>query len=121
MATAAGSGQCPEYDGSGLLNCLQALAEEIGVPMPELDVVRGCGSGFEAECLANHESYSFCLGFANLFRRHGATVAPMQHLMRLCCRQHNTSYVAQRFMWRPPRDAHKDGSITADQRHIMVE
>ena len=32
-----------------------------------------------------------------------------------------TSYVAQRFMWRPPRDAHKDGSITADQRHIIVE
>src|SRR5579864_2935498 len=23
-------------------------------------------------------------------------------LMRLCCRQHNTFYVAQRFMWRPP-------------------
>jgi len=32
-----------------------------------------------------------------------------------------TSYVAQRFMWRPPQDAHKDGSITADQRHIIVE
>jgi hypothetical protein len=32
-----------------------------------------------------------------------------------------TSYVAQRFMWRPPREAHKDGSITADQRHIIVE
>jgi hypothetical protein len=27
----------------------------------------------------------------------------------------------QRFMWRPPRNAHKDGSITADQRHIIVE
>ena len=26
----------------------------------------------------------------------------------------STSYVAQRFMWRLPRDAHKDGSITAD-------
>src|ERR1700687_5801426 len=33
----------------------------------------------------------------------------------------STSYVAQRFMWRPPRNAHKDGSITADQRHIIVE
>src|SRR4029077_14045815 len=39
----------------------------------------------------------------------------------LCCRQHKPTYVTQRFMWRPPRDAHKDGSITADQRHIIVE
>jgi hypothetical protein len=31
------------------------------------------------------------------------------------------TYVAQRFMWRPPQDAHKDGSITADKRHIIVE
>jgi hypothetical protein len=38
---------------------------------------------------------------------------------RLCMR--SPTYVAQSFMWRPPRDAHKDGSITADQRHIIVE
>ncbi len=44
-----------------------------------------------------------------------------QQLVSLCCRQHKRTYVAQRFMWRPPRDAHKDGSITADQRHIIVE
>jgi hypothetical protein len=31
------------------------------------------------------------------------------------------TYVAQRFMWRPPQDAHKDGSITADQLRIIVE
>jgi hypothetical protein len=39
--------------------------------------------------------------------------------LRWCMR--SDTYVAQRFMWRLPRDAHKDGSITADQRHIIVE
>jgi hypothetical protein len=39
----------------------------------------------------------------------------------LCCRQHKRTYVVQRFMWCSPRDARKDGSITAEQRHIIVE
>ena len=30
-------------------------------------------------------------------------------------------FVAQRFMWRSPRDAEKDGAITVDQGHIIVE
>src|ERR1035441_10083601 len=34
----------PEDDSSGLLNGLQALAQKIGVSMPELDVIGGCGS-----------------------------------------------------------------------------
>jgi hypothetical protein len=33
-------GNAPEDYGSGLLNCFQALAQEIGVSAPKLDVVQ---------------------------------------------------------------------------------
>jgi hypothetical protein len=36
----------------------------------------------------------------------------------LCCRQHKLTYVAQRFMWRSPRDVRKDAPFGADKRHI---
>ncbi len=114
-------GNAPEDHGSGLLNGFQALAQEIGVSVPKLDVVLGCGSVLESDRLANYESHGFGLGFTDLFSGQGAAVAKVQHFVGLCCRQQKPTYVAQRFMWRPPRDAHKDGSITADQRHIIVE
>ena len=57
-------GKIPEYDGFGLSVGFQAVAEEIGIPMPELDLVSGCGSGFESECLADYEGHSFSLGFS---------------------------------------------------------
>jgi hypothetical protein len=34
-------GNAREDHGSGLLNCFQALAQEIGVSAPKLDVVQG--------------------------------------------------------------------------------
>src|SRR5437879_7180660 len=42
----------------------------------------------------------------------------MEHLVALCCRQHKHTYVAQRLMWRSPRDARKDAPFGADKRHI---
>ena len=74
-------GNAPENHGSGLVNGFQALAQKIGVSVPELDVVSGCGSGFKPDCLADHEGHSFSLGLADLFGGKGATVAPVQHLV----------------------------------------
>jgi hypothetical protein len=39
-------GPAPEDHGSGLLNGFQALAQKIGVSVPKLDVVLGCGSKY---------------------------------------------------------------------------
>ena len=105
-------GNAPEDHGSGLLNGFQALAQEIGVSMPKLDVVVGCGSVLKSYRLANHKGHGFGLGLADFFCGQGAAVATMQHFVGLCCRQHKPTYVAQRFMWRSPRDARKDWSIT---------
>src|ERR1035441_9515814 len=74
-------GNAPEDDSSGLLNSLQALAQEIGVSMPELDVVGGGGSGLKPDCLADHEGHGFGLGLADLLGSQGATVASVQHLV----------------------------------------
>jgi hypothetical protein len=54
--------------------------------------------------LADYEGHSLGLGFADLLGCQGATVASVQHLVSLCCRQHKFIYVAQRFMWRSPRE-----------------
>src|SRR5450755_2204882 len=74
-------GNAPENHSSGLLDGFQTLAEKIGVSMPELDVISGCGSGLKPDCLADHEGHGFGFGLADLLRRQRATVAPMQHLM----------------------------------------
>ena len=74
-------GNAPEDHGSGLLNGFQTFAEEIGVSMPKLDVVGGCGSRSEADGLANHKGHGFGFGFADLFGGEGATVATMEHLV----------------------------------------
>jgi hypothetical protein len=91
-------GNAPENHGSGLLNGFQALAQEIGVSVPKLDVVLGRGSVLKPDRLANYEGHGLGLGFADLLSGQGATVAPMQHFGALCCRQHKLTYVAQRFM-----------------------
>jgi hypothetical protein len=91
-------GNAPENHSSGLLDSLQALAEKISVSMPELDVIGGSGSRLKPDCLADHEGHGFCLGFADLLGRQGATVAPVQHLVGLCCAQHKPTYVEFRLM-----------------------
>ena len=50
-------GDAPEDHGSGLLNGFQALPQEIGVSVPKLDVVLGCGSILESDRLANDKGY----------------------------------------------------------------
>ena len=74
-------GNAPEDHGSGLLNGFQTFAEKIGVSMPELDVVGGCGSRLQADGLANHKGHGLGFGFANLLGGEGATVAAMEHLV----------------------------------------
>jgi len=54
-------GNTPEDHGSGLLNGLQALAQKIGVSVPKLDVVLGCGSVLKSDRLANDKGYGFGL------------------------------------------------------------
>src|ERR1700730_14864709 len=74
-------GNAPEDHGSGLLNGFQALAQEIGVSMPKLDVVLGCGSVLKPDRLTNHKGHGFGLGLADLFGGQGAAVATMQHFV----------------------------------------
>ena len=59
----------------------KTLAQKIGVSMPELDVIGGCGSGLKPDCLADHEGHGFGLGLADLLGGQGAAVAPVQHLV----------------------------------------
>ena len=91
-------GNAPEDHGSGLLNGFQALAQEIGVSMPKLDVVLGSGSVLKSDRLANYEGHGFCLCLADLFGGQGATVATMEHFVGLCCAQHKHTYVEFRLM-----------------------
>src|SRR5579864_6732122 len=65
-------GNAPEDHGSGLLNGFQALAQKIGVSMPKLDVVLGCGSVLKSDRLADHKGHGFGFGLADLFGGQGA-------------------------------------------------
>ena len=47
-----------------MLNGFQALAQKIGVSVPKLDVVLGCGSVLQSDRLANHKCHGFGLGLA---------------------------------------------------------
>ena len=114
-------GDAPEDHGSGLLNGFQAFAQKIGVSMPKLYVVLGCGSVLKSDRLADHESHGFGLGLADLFSGQSATVATVQHFVSLCCRQHKPTYVAQGFMWRSPRDARQNSLFDLGERHITFE
>jgi hypothetical protein len=64
-----------------LLNCFQALAQEIGVSAPKLDVVLGRGSVLKSDGLADYESHGFGLGFADLLGGYRAAFATMQHFV----------------------------------------
>jgi len=68
--------------------------------------------------LADDEGYGFGFGFADLLGGQRATVAPVQHLVSLCCRQHKLTYVAQRFMWRSLLGGPEDVPARANKRHI---
>jgi len=70
-------------------------------------IILGRGSVAQSNRLADHTGHGFRFGFTDLFGGKRAAFAAMQHLVRLCCRQHKLTYVAQRFMWRSYRDARK--------------
>src|SRR5580704_14308804 len=74
-------GNAPENHGSGLLNGFQALAQEIGVSVPKLDVVLGCGSVLKSDRLADHKGHGFGFGLADLFGGKGAAVATVEHFV----------------------------------------
>ena len=74
-------GDAPEDHGSGVLNGFQTFAEKVGVSVPKLDVVGGCGSGAKTDGLANHKGHGFGFGFADLFGGEGAALAAMEHLV----------------------------------------
>src|SRR5207253_2092081 len=71
----------PEDNGCGLLNGLQTLAEEVGVSVPKLDVILGCGSVLQPDRLADHKGHGFGLGLTNLLRGQWSTFAAMEHLV----------------------------------------
>jgi len=60
-----------------LLNGFQALAQEIGVSVPKLDVVLGRSSVLKSDRLANYKGHGFGLGFADLLGGQRASVAPV--------------------------------------------
>ena len=74
-------GNAPEDRGSGLLNGFQALAQEVGVSVPKLDIVLGRGSVLKSDRLADHKGHGFGFGFADLLRGHRSTLATVEHFV----------------------------------------
>jgi hypothetical protein len=103
----------PKDNGGRTLNYFQALFREIRIPVIELDVIAGTCSGFKSQSMADHERHGLGLGFPHGLGCQSAALGSVQHLVRLCCRQHKPTYVAQRFMWRSPHDARSDAPFGA--------
>jgi len=61
-------GNAPEDHGCGLLYSFQALAQKIGISVPELDIVSRSCSGLESDRLANDKGNSLGFGLTNLLR-----------------------------------------------------
>src|SRR5271165_1764405 len=80
-------GNAPEDHGCGLLNSFQALAQQVGVSVPKLDVIGGSTASLKPDGLADDESHSFGLGLADLLGGQGAALSPVQHLVADLVRQ----------------------------------
>src|SRR5271166_5960998 len=80
-------GNAPKDYGCGLLNSFQALAQQVGVSVPNLDVISGGSTRLKTDGLADHEGYSFGLGLADLLGGQGAALSPVQHLVADLVRQ----------------------------------
>jgi hypothetical protein len=76
--------QREEDDGRGFLDDFQALRQKWRVAVVQVDIVGGCPSGAEADCLSDYKSG--CLGFRLPYRLGGggAPLGPVQHLVTLC-------------------------------------
>ena len=59
-----------------MLDCFQALAQEIGVSVPELNVVWEVVPFLESDRLANDKSHGLGLGFPDLLGGQGADGRP---------------------------------------------
>src|SRR5271157_5831057 len=64
-------GNAPEDHGCGLLNSFQTLPQQVGVSVPELDVISGGTAGLKPDSLADHEGYGFGLGLPDLLGSQG--------------------------------------------------
>src|SRR5207249_6882664 len=74
-------GDVPENRTCGLLNGFQALAQELCISLPEMDVVLRSGSGFKPDGLANYERHGFGLGFPYLLAGESTALSAMQHFV----------------------------------------
>ena len=79
-------GNSPENHGSGLLNGCQALAQEIGVSMPDLDVILGGGSGSPTPWQTTKATASASVSRTCLLVR-ARPLAPVQHFVRYLMHQ----------------------------------
>jgi hypothetical protein len=61
--------------------------------MVEVDVIGGCPSGVEADCLADYKGDCFCFRLANGLGCRGAALGLMQEFVCLCNAQHKPTYV----------------------------
>jgi hypothetical protein len=52
--------------------------------MVEVDVIGGCPSGVEADCLADYKGDCFCFRLANGLGCRGAALGLMQEFVGLC-------------------------------------
>src|SRR5664280_1878037 len=80
-------GNAPEDHGCGLLNSFQALSQQVGVSVPNLDVISGGSTCLKTDGLADHEGYGFGLGLTDLLGGQGAALAPVSHLVADLVRQ----------------------------------
>jgi hypothetical protein len=60
----------------------EALGQELGISVPQLDIVGCSRTGFEPNSVANHERGRLRFGFADSAWRAGAPIAAVQEFMR---------------------------------------
>jgi hypothetical protein len=70
-----------ENHGGSLLHNPQTGGQQLSIALPELYVVRRCGSRLEPEGFAHRERDGFRFGFTNLLGRLATPFAPMQQFM----------------------------------------
>ena len=72
--------------GQNLRSCamhmVEALRENLGIAVPELDIVRSCRIRFETNCVADNESCGFRFCFAHALIRCVPPVALVEKFVR---------------------------------------
>ena len=78
-------GERREHRGSRLTDIAETLDQQLRIALPQLDVIGSRRVGVEADRVANDKRGGFGLGLTGGTRGVGATVAPVQKFMTLCC------------------------------------